>query len=62
MSNLKKAGLIKILEKKVLVDKVPFLGICLGMQLITRKSEEGESAGLGWIDVETKKNRQYDAK
>ncbi|MFA6980582.1 MAG: imidazole glycerol phosphate synthase subunit HisH [Ignavibacteriaceae bacterium] len=55
MSNLKKAGLVNILERKVLVDKVPFLGICLGMQLITRKSEEGELNGLGWIDAETKK-------
>jgi glutamine amidotransferase len=32
-----------------------FLGICLGMQLITSHSEEGNQPGLGWIDANTKK-------
>lgn len=36
---------------------VPILGICLGMQLLTRHSEEGDAAGLGWIDAHT---RQFD--
>jgi glutamine amidotransferase len=34
---------------------VPILGICLGMQLMTKKSEEGELQGLSWIDAETKR-------
>ena len=42
-------GLIEILSKKVLEEKVPVLGICLGMQLITAKSEEGLLPGLGWV-------------
>jgi glutamine amidotransferase len=34
---------------------VPILGICLGMQLMTKKSKEGELQGLSWIDAETKR-------
>lgn len=55
MSNLEKSGLIPVLEKKALVEKVPVLGICLGMQLLTKRSEEGVKQGLGWIDAETLK-------
>jgi imidazole glycerol-phosphate synthase subunit HisH len=55
MSNLENMGIISILNKVVLEQKTPFLGICLGMQLITKGSEEGDSRGLGWIDAETKK-------
>lgn len=55
MSNLKSRGLIDILNRKVLEEKTPLLGICLGMQLLSQKSEEGNLAGLGWIDAETKK-------
>lgn len=51
--NLTEQGLIPILNKKVVQEKTPFLGICLGMQLITKKSEEGKLDGLGWIDAET---------
>ena len=45
----------EILNKKVLYDKVPVLGICLGMQLLTLKSDEGNEKGLGWIRAKTKK-------
>jgi len=55
MSHLIKYDFIDILNKKALVEKVPFLGICLGMQLMTKKSEEGELSGLGWFDAETLK-------
>lgn len=55
MHNLESSGLLEILNKKALIDKVPFLGICLGMQLLTRSSEEGIKKGLGWIDAETLK-------
>jgi glutamine amidotransferase len=55
MENLKELNLIEILNEKALVEKVPFLGICLGMQLLTKHSEEGNVAGLGWIDAEVKK-------
>lgn len=55
MKNLKDFGLIDILNKKVLEDKVPILGICLGMQLLANSSEEGILPGLGWIDAACKK-------
>jgi glutamine amidotransferase len=51
--NLKKLGLLEILNYKVLQEKVPIIGICLGMQLMTKKSEEGKLEGLGWINGET---------
>jgi glutamine amidotransferase len=57
MKNLEKAGLIPILNRRVLVDRVPILGICLGMQLMARGSEEAETPGLGWIDAEFKRFR-----
>jgi glutamine amidotransferase len=41
-----------VLEKKVLGEGVPFLGICLGMQLLLQNSEEGSLGGLGWIKGE----------
>src|SRR3989338_5131960 len=57
MQNIRNAGLIPVLNKKVLEEKMPILGICLGMQLLTRKSEEGELPGLGWISADTIKFR-----
>lgn len=46
-------GLLEVLNTKVLKEKTPFLGICLGMQLITKCSEEGKREGFGWIDAKT---------
>lgn len=53
VSNLEKLNLIPILKKKALEEKVPFLGICLGMQIMTKGSEEGNLAGLGLIKADT---------
>ena len=54
MERLKERGMIDLLTRKVKVDKVPVLGICLGMQLMTRSSEEGGLVqGLSWIDGRT---------
>ena len=55
MNKLNESGLREMLDKKVLQDKVPTLGICLGMQMLTRSSEEGTMAGLGWIEAQTLK-------
>ena len=44
-------GLWDVLNKSVLIDKKPILGICLGMQLMTKFSEEGNVNGFGWIDA-----------
>jgi len=53
MKNLARRGLIPLLNAKVLQEKTPILGLCLGMQLFTQRSEEGELPGLGWFDAET---------
>lgn len=53
MNLLKEYGLIEPLNRKVLEEKTPILGICLGVQLFTKNSEEGNCGGLGWIDAET---------
>jgi len=53
MKNLRALDLIDVLNKKVLVEKTPVLGICLGMQLLSSGSEEGSLSGLGWIDALT---------
>jgi glutamine amidotransferase len=53
MRNLTGLNLIDILNKKVIEEKIPVLGICLGMQLLSKGSEEGSLPGLGWIDAST---------
>jgi len=52
IKELKTRGLWDILNKEVLISKKPILGICLGMQLMAKKSEEGCIAGFGWFDAE----------
>lgn len=53
VSNLEKLNLIPVLKSKALEEKVPFLGICLGMQIMTRGSEEGKLPGLDLIKADT---------
>jgi glutamine amidotransferase len=55
MSNLRQRNLPEVLHQRVIEQGVPILGICLGMQLLTRGSEEGgrEEPGLGWIPADT---------
>ncbi|HAH50373.1 MAG TPA: imidazole glycerol phosphate synthase subunit HisH, partial [Balneola sp.] len=55
MKRINESGLREVLDKKALEDKIPILGICLGMQLLTRGSEEGTIPGLGWIPADTLK-------
>jgi glutamine amidotransferase len=50
MQRIYDAGMQEVLNHKALVERVPILGICLGMQLLTHSSEEGILPGLGWID------------
>lgn len=53
MTRLSELDLIPMLNQKVLVEKNPILGICLGMQLMTAGSEEGSLPGLGWLKART---------
>jgi glutamine amidotransferase len=51
MERIDADGMRGALDECALRRRVPVLGICLGMQLLTRSSEEGQRAGLGWIDA-----------
>lgn len=53
MQKINELGLLEILNRQALEVKKPILGICLGMQLLTKGSEEGSLKGLGWIDADT---------
>jgi len=55
MKNLDKLGLIEIIKEKVLLERIPIMGICLGMQLLTKGSEEGTLEGFGFINAYSKK-------
>ncbi len=53
MASLVERGWLPVLDELVRERRLPVLGICLGMQLMTRSSEEGARPGLGWIDATT---------
>jgi glutamine amidotransferase len=53
MSRLEESGLIPALHEMVRHRQTPILGVCLGMQLMTKGSTEGSRPGLGWIDADT---------
>ena len=55
INNIRKNNLFDVLNKAVLVHKKPVLGICLGMQLLGKYSDEGKEQGFGWIDFYCKK-------
>lgn len=55
MRNLRATGLVPLLERKVLRDGAPLLGICVGAQMLGRGSEEGVEPGLGWLDLEVRR-------
>jgi len=52
IQNLKELGLYDILNEAVLVKRIPILGICLGLQLMAKHSEEGDEYGFGWFDAD----------
>lgn len=49
MQTLNDLGIVDALTEKATVERVPILGVCLGMQLLFERSEEGNLPGLGWI-------------
>jgi glutamine amidotransferase len=55
MQQFDQSGMRQPVEKLVMRDKVPVLGICVGMQILAKSSEDGELPGLGWIDGTVKK-------
>ena len=52
MARLNESGMRARLDELVLHQKIPVLGVCVGMQMMANRSEEGEIPGLGWIDAE----------
>ena len=55
MGQLRSSGLKEVLDEEVVEKQKPILGICLGLQLMTKGSEEGTMEGLGWFNADTKK-------
>jgi glutamine amidotransferase len=55
VERLAELGLVDLLNDLVLDQRVPTLGVCLGMQLMARSSEEGAQSGLGWLDADVQR-------
>lgn len=55
MNQLNNSGFKKTLDEMVIKNKIPVLGICVGMQMMARFSEEGNINGLGWLSADVKK-------
>jgi glutamine amidotransferase len=60
ISNIHSYNWIDVLNEMVIEKSIPILGICLGMQLMCKSSEEGDLNGLGWIDADVKKFSFFD--
>lgn len=57
MASLAARGLLPVLHERAMVRRVPTLGLCLGMQLFGRGSEEGQRPGLGWLAASSRRFR-----
>jgi glutamine amidotransferase len=55
MQRFKESGMLETSSRMVLEEKVPVVGICVGMQMLANSSDEGNLPGLGWIDATVKK-------
>lgn len=55
MQRFNASGLRPLITQKVMKEKVPLLGICVGLQMLMENSEEGTEPGLGWIAGKTVK-------
>jgi imidazole glycerol-phosphate synthase subunit HisH len=54
MSQLNNSGMREDLEEQVINQHVPIIGICVGMQMMAKSSDEGKLPGLGWFDAKVK--------
>lgn len=61
MRLLQQSGMRDSLDEMVLQEKIPVIGICVGMQILARSSEEGDLPGLGWIDAHVRAFRSSGA-
>lgn len=57
VANLHRFGLWELLDDLVIKHAKPILGVCLGAQLMTRSSEEGQRPGFGWLDARIQRFR-----
>jgi len=55
IEQLDQSGMLPSIEKLVFEQEMPILGICVGMQILARSSDEGKLPGLGWIDANVRK-------
>ena len=55
MQRLNNSGMLDALQEAVMVNKTPVIGICVGMQMLAERSDEGVMPGLGWIKGEVKR-------
>jgi glutamine amidotransferase len=55
MRHLGEGGLLEVLNRKAMEERCPTIGICLGMQLLMHRSDEGQLPGLGWVDGEVRR-------
>lgn len=60
MRNFNDSGLRDIVERRVLIELVPLLGICVGAQMLGIASEEGNESGLGWLDMQVRRFPEMD--
>lgn len=61
MRLLQQSGMLDALNRMVLGEKVPVIGVCVGMQILARSSEEGTLPGLGWIDADVRSFKSSEA-
>lgn len=60
MERLQASGMREALDDMVLVRSVPVLGVCVGMQILAKSSDEGDLQGLGWVDAKVRSLRSLD--
>ena len=58
IKSLEDTGMLPAINQAVLVDNIPILGVCVGMQIMCESSQEGSSKGLGWINANVLRFKQ----